>query len=372
MKSILPLFQLFLFLCTPPLLLSQALRIPDTVNISNSVGRKLGVTQIEVNYNAPAVRGREGAIWGSDVVPYDFTVLGFGSDSPSPWRAGADESTTISFSTDVQINGRELAAGTYGFFVAVYPDSCQLIFNKNTSGWGSYFYNRDLDVLRVTTRQEKEVSPAKERLEYRFYEQTPTSVTLALEWEKWRIPFTISINAEKTILAEIQKQLSGALGFDPPSLLAGARWCLRHNVNQEQALGWINSVVSPGLGGQNNFTALSIKAGLLDQMGKHGEAQKTMALAEESATILELHQYGRELLIQNKTAEAFAVFERNYKNYKGAWPTHVGMMRGYSALKNFPKALQFAKKALAQAPDPQNKKALEGMIGQLEEGKDIN
>ncbi len=372
MKSTLPKVQLLLCLLISPFIWSQALRIPDTVNISNNLGRKLGVTQIEVTYNAPAVRGRDGNIWGTDVVPFGFTVLGFGSDAPSPWRAGADESTSISFSTAVKINGKELAAGTYGFFIAVYPDSCQLIFNRNTAGWGSYFYNEDLDVLRVSTIQEKEVTPVRERLQYRFYNQTPNSVTLALEWENWRIPLTISIDPEKTILADIRKQLSGALGFDPPSLQAGARWCLRHEVNQEQAVGWINTAISPSLGGQNNFTALSIKSGLLDQMGQPGEAQKVMALALEKATILELHQYGRELLSIKKTEEAFVIFESNFKNSKGAWPTHVGMMRAYAAIKDFPKALQFAKKALAQAPDDQNKKALEDMVLQLEAGRDIN
>jgi hypothetical protein len=36
------------------------------------------------------------------------------------------------------------------------------------------------------------------------------------------------------------------------------------------------------------------------------------------------------------------------------------------------KALDEARLAVAQAPDPQNKKNLEGLIKQLEEGKDIN
>lgn len=372
MKSLLPKIQFILFLLIAATMWSQALRIPDTVNISNNIGRKLGVTHIDVTYNAPGVRGREGKIWGTDVVPFGFTVLGFGSDAPSPWRAGADESTTISFSTDVLINGKELEAGKYGFFIAVYPDSCQLIFNKNTSGWGSYFYNKELDVLRVSTQQETEVNPGNERLEYRFYNQTPQSVVLGLEWEQWRIPFTISINRQKTILTDIQNQLSGALGFDPPSLQAGARWCLQNDVNLAQALGWINTAISPFLGGQNTFSALRIKSGLLEKMGRQPEAQQMMALAIESATALELHQYGRELLVQNKTGEALAVFERNYKISGGAWPTNMGMMRAYSALQNFPKALQFAKKALAQAPDDQNKKALERMVGLLEEGKDIN
>ncbi len=132
---------------------SQALRIPGSTNLTSSVARKLGATMITVQYNAPGVKGREGKIWGTSIVPFGFTVLGFGSDVASPWRAGADECTTISFSTDVMVNGKKLAAGQYAFFMAVYKDSVELIFNKNTKEWGAYFYDKNLDVLRVVTKQ---------------------------------------------------------------------------------------------------------------------------------------------------------------------------------------------------------------------------
>ena len=358
MKSTLIKTQLILCLLMCTTLWPQALRIPDTVNLSNKVGRKLGVTQIEVNYNAPAVRGREGQIWGTSVVPFDFTTLGYGSDVPSPWRAGADESTTISFTTDVLINGENLPAGKYGFFIAVHENSCTLIFNKNTKGWGSYFYNKDLDILRVSTKPQKDIKQSKERLEYLFTNQKDNSVVLALEWEHWRIPFTISVDLKKTVLESIQQQLSGALGFDPPSLQEGARWCLNNDVNYLQALNWINSVISPSLGGQNTFSALNIKSGLLEKLGKINEAQEIRNTALNIATILELHQYGRELMSQNKKDEAFMIFKKNYKKFKGAWPTTVGMTRVYSAKKNFSKALEYAEQALAQAPDEASKNAV--------------
>ena len=117
---------------------AQLLKLPDGgVNLKSKVGRTVGVTDIEVSWNAPGVKGREGKIWGTTIAPYGFTVLGFGSLGESPWRAGANESTTVSFSTDVTINGKKLAAGKYGFFIALYPDSCVLIFNQNTAGGGS-------------------------------------------------------------------------------------------------------------------------------------------------------------------------------------------------------------------------------------------
>ncbi|MGB3005593.1 MAG: DUF2911 domain-containing protein, partial [Chitinophagaceae bacterium] len=92
---------------------SQALRLPQNTNTVCMTGRKVGVTDIKINYNSPGVKGREGKIYGTDVVPYGYSVLGFGSNVASPWRAGADECTVMSFSTDVTINGKKLPAGKY-------------------------------------------------------------------------------------------------------------------------------------------------------------------------------------------------------------------------------------------------------------------
>ncbi len=366
MKKNLLLTSIVLFSLVASNVFSQSLRIPNPTNISNSIGKRVGATQINVKYNAPGVKGREGNIWGTAIVPYDFTVLGFGSNVLSPWRAGADECTNISFSTDVMINGKKLPAGNYAFFMAVYADSTTLIFNKNTEAWGAYFYNKNLDVMRVSTKQQKNQATMKERLEYNFSNQTDNSVELALEWERWKIPFTISIDLKATVLADIQKQMSGVTGFDPPSLEAAANWCLTNEVNYEQALNWINSATSPSLGGTNTFNALSTKAGLFEKMGKTEEAKTIYAQATENATVMELHQYGRRLLNQGKTNEAMAIFEKNYKKFNGVWPTNGGLMRGYSAMGNYKKALEYAKIALTQAPDEVNKKALAGYIVLLE------
>jgi tetratricopeptide (TPR) repeat protein len=348
---------------------AQALRIPGTANISCSAGRKVGTTEINIHWNAPGVKGREGKIWGTDIAYFGTTVLGFGSDVPSPWRAGADECTTMSFSTDVMINGQSLKAGKYAFFIELGKDESTLIFNTNIQAWGTYFYDISKDVLRVSTKQQKDQKNMKERLEYTFTNQTPKSVEVALEWESWRIPFTVEVDLKATLLADIQAQMSGALGFDPPSLIAAANWCLQQDINLDQALGWINSATNPNLGGINSFQALSVKSGILKKKGKNEESDLIMKQAVDNANTMELHQYGRQLLNEKKVNEAMTVFEKNYIKNKGAWPTNVGMMRAHSALGNIKKALEFAREALKQAPDDINKKNLENAIKTLESGK---
>jgi tetratricopeptide (TPR) repeat protein len=349
---------------------AQMLRLPDgNVNYKCKTGRLLGATNIEISWNAPGVKGREGKIWGTDIAWYGFKVLGFGSSTASPWRAGADECTNISFSTDVVVNGKPLAAGKYAFFVAVFPDSCVLIFNKNIAEWGSYFYNSQMDVLRVTTYQQKDMKESKERLDYNFSKQTDNAVELALEWEHWRIPFKVEVDLTATTLAYIRSQMSGAAGFDPPSLESAATWCLQNNVNTEEALAWINSAVDPNLGGANNFKNLSVKAGLLNKLNKKEEADKMMKAALDKATVMELHNYGRRLLGENKVKEAVEIFELNAKKFNGAWPTSAGLMRGYSAQGDLKKALEYANKAVTDAPSPEVKKIMVAAVETLSKGK---
>ena len=76
---------------------------------------------VTVTYNSPDVTSpqgedRTGKIWGQ-LVPHGMNNLGFGSAKESPWRAGANENTTIQFSHDVEVQGQPIKAGTYGFHI---------------------------------------------------------------------------------------------------------------------------------------------------------------------------------------------------------------------------------------------------------------
>lgn len=356
-------------LLPPFALLAQFLTLPDNTNHKSMIGQRVGVTDIEIHWVAPGVKGREGKIWGTPVAHYGFQNLGFGTAKESPWRAGANENTTFTFSTDVLIEGKPLAAGKYGFAMALYSDSCTLIFSKNADAWGTFFYKPEDDALRVSVRQQKDRPQSREWLAYTFSDPTPDAVTVALEWERWRIPFKVSVDAKQTTLASIRRQMSGAMGFDPPNLSAAATWCLNNTDNYEEALDWINSATSPNLGGLQTFNTLNTKAMLLEKLGRKEESTKTMQLAYEKGTATELHGYGRQLIGQKKYKEALDVFEQNHKKHKGAWPTEVGLARGYSANGNIPKALEHAKVALSQAPDDINKRSLEAMVKTLGEGK---
>src|SRR5690348_10351890 len=95
--------------------------LPSGGNKKAIVGERVGLTDITIHYDRPGVKGREGKIWGQ-LIPVGYIDPGFGSSKSSPWRAGANENTTIEFSHAVTIEGQPIKAGRYGFFIAYDPN----------------------------------------------------------------------------------------------------------------------------------------------------------------------------------------------------------------------------------------------------------
>lgn len=143
---------------------------------------RIGIRDVTINYDRLGVKGREGKIW-NNLVHTGFMDLGFGTSKRAPWRAGANENTTMTFSTPVMVEGKPLQAGTYGFFIAMDYGNATLIFSKNNSSWGSFFYDSTEDALRVNVKTE----PSNESIEwmkYEFMNETDNSAIIALKWEK--------------------------------------------------------------------------------------------------------------------------------------------------------------------------------------------
>lgn len=348
-----------------------ALTLPtEGGNITSGISQRVGVTDIDIHWIAPGVKGREGKIWGTQIVHYGFQNLQFGTAKESPWRAGANENTTIRFSTDVSIEGKKLAAGKYGFHIAVYADSCTLIFSKNSGAWGSYFYKPAEDALRVTVRQQKNLPTSREWLAFLFSEPTANSVVVALEWERWRIPFKVEVDLPRTVVETARMELQDSRGFIDENWAAAASFCLQNNYNLEEALTWADNAITQFYGVQS-FQNYSLKARIEEKLGRTADAEATMKKAMEKAGITDIHQYGRQLITNKQPAKALEIFQLNLKKNGDAWPVHAGLMRGYSATGDLKKALEHAKIALTQAPDDMNKKTVEGFIKTLSEGKPI-
>jgi len=349
---------------------AQLTSLPSGGNKKASITERVGITDITLHYDRPGVKGREGQIWGK-LVPEGYTNQGYGTSKAAPWRAGANENTTIEFSTDVSIEGQPLPAGKYGFFIAYGASECTLIFSHNSSSWGSFFYDPKEDALRVTVRpvpMDKEV----EWLRYEFSDEKESSATIAMEWEKLRIPFKVEVDYVKTQLESFRRELRTDKGFNWNAWNQAALFCVQRNTNLEEGLAWADSATNPNVVGDKNFTSLSTKAQLLTLLNRKEEADAIMKEALPLGKINEVHQYARQLIIQKKPKEAFDVFKLNYDRHPNEFTTNMGMARGYSATGDYKKALDYLKKAQAQAPDGVNKTNIEKLLPMLQQGKDIN
>ncbi|MBS1542189.1 MAG: DUF2911 domain-containing protein [Bacteroidetes bacterium] len=334
-----------------------------------SVSEQIGIVKVEISYNRPGVKGREGKIWGTSVAHYGFVDLGHGTSNGAPWRAGANENTTISFSHPVYIEGHPLPAGKYGFFIALGEKESTLIFSKVNNSWGSFYYDPKEDALRVNVNN-RSLDQSVERLKYEFMDQTDSTATIAMQWEKRMIPFTVSVERKKLQMEAFRSDFRTTrpyFDFDE-----GVFWSMNNSYGMEEALGWADRAISFRVMGRKNFYTLSAKAMLLAKMNRLEDSKKVMEEALPLGTVQEVHSYGRMLLSQKRNDEAFKVFKMNYDKNPNEVFTLVGLARGYSSLGEYKKALPLLKTALGKSPDDINKTNIEAMIKKLEEGKDIN
>lgn len=367
--STLALMGVFLFLK------AQVTQPPSGDNQKSVVVQYMGLVSVKVVYNSPDVDGRAGKIWGQ-LVPYGLTNEGFGYSTeanPTPWRAGANENTTITLSHDVQVEGKSLPAGTYGLHTIPGEKQWEVIFSKNADAWGSYFYEKKDDALRVT------VTPVQaeynEWLTYEFDNRKQDACTLWLKWENLGVPIKFSSpNNDQLYVDQMRKELQGFTGFESKPWTDAVNFCVSKKINLDEALRWADYAISAPFAGARNFNTLQAKAGVLAALNKNAEADALLqeAIKMPDATVNQIHTYARQLLAQKEPQKALEIFKFNAERFPGQFTTLVGLARGYSATGDYKTALKYAKEALPLAPNDLNKNGVGDMIKKLGEGKDVN
>jgi len=333
-----------------------------------STSQTIGISEVTINYSRPSVNER--AIWGN-LVPYGMNNLGFGTSTAAPWRAGANENTTITFSHDAKMEGKSISAGTYGFHIEVKPDNkATIILSHDADAWGSFFYDQSKDALRVDISTIE--VPHHELLTYAFNEVSGNSATATLAWGTKGFPFSISFDVTNIVLNDWRQKAKGQSGFQRQNWEQIANFSLNNGGDLNEALGWIDSAISGQFFSQKTFNNLQIKAQILSKLGKIDEATSVMDEALPLATIFQVHQYGRTLITNGQLDKAFEVFFLNAENNKDQWPVHYGMARVYYAKGDFKAALEHLRKALENAPNEASKARVQANIEKLENNVDIN
>ena len=342
---------------------------PADGNKKASVSEDIGITTVTIQYSRPGVKGREGKIWGN-LVHYGFADLHYGTSNAAPWRAGANENTTLEVSTEVSVEGKPLKAGKYGFFVAMGPDSATVVLSNFNTAWGSFYYDPKDDALRVRVPVKK-VDTSVEWLKYEFINQTDSSAVLSLQWEKMLIPVTISVDIHKIQIESFRKEFNSGIFYRYwQNMQMAANYCLVHNINLDEGLSWAERSINTFFG-ETNFQTLSTYAGLLEKTGHKKEADSVMKKALPMGSVVDLFNYGYSLAKGGETAIAYKILKSNFDKAPADDFAILGMSIAYYVTGKKTEAIKLAKEGKEKAQQPDFKSFYGSLISKMEAERNI-
>ena len=324
----------------PPLTVPQpspAARVEQTV----------GLTRLTVDYHRPAVNGRK--VWGG-LVPYGQV-----------WRAGANENTVFSTSSAIKVAGKPLAAGSYGLHMIPTAHDWTIIFNRVTTGWGSFAYEAKDDVLRVTVHPVA-TAENEERLSYRF--DDPTDKIGDAD---------AALGEAGGAGAHRHRHAGGGDEFD-------ARRAARPVAVLLAAVGAGGDVLDPERRQPRRGAALrrqvdDVRAALRRdprarrhrrEEGRQPRRPRRCApRRSRSPPSNELNQFGYTLVAQKKLDEAIAIFKTNVKEHPQSWNTYDSLAEAYMTKGDKASALENYTRALSMVKDDANRKRITDTVSKL-------
>ena len=199
------------------------------VSPASEVEQMVGLTEIEIEYSRPSMRGRE--VFGN-LVPFGKV-----------WRTGADNSTKISFDTDVIISGKTIQSGTYSIFSIPNKESWEIIFYSDVELWG---VPRDWSENKIMFSSMFDVKKLKKRntvetFTISFNDLTNNDVNMSISWENTSVDIKIEVPTRSMVESDINKVLSD----NPKSsdYYAAAVFYRQENINLDKALEWMNKAI---------------------------------------------------------------------------------------------------------------------------------
>ncbi len=199
------------------------------VSPASSIEQMVGLTEIEVEYSRPSKRGRD--IFGN-VVPYGKI-----------WRTGADNCTTISFSTDVIIDSQTIQSGKYSIFSIPNKESWDIILYSDTDLWGvPRDWDEDKIVFKSTYKTNKpNVNSIDETFTISFLNITNNDADMTFSWDDVSVTVDIVVPTKKIVSENIKQVMSGSPS--PSDYYSAAVYYKQENINLDIALKWINKAI---------------------------------------------------------------------------------------------------------------------------------
>ena len=170
------------------------------ISPSVKITQNIGLTTAELSYSRPSLYGR--GLFGAQGI----LVLG------EKWRTGANATTKVTFSKDVELNGRILSKGSYALLSTPQEDSWTFHFYSFEAGAYTQFL-KQVPLLEITVPIEK-MKDSVETLSIHFEAIKMQSAELVLKWANYKVAIPIQLDEHESILANIKRELSGPSNFD--------------------------------------------------------------------------------------------------------------------------------------------------------------
>ena len=169
-------------------------------------------------------------------------------------------------------------------------------------------------------------------------------------------------NGNALYVDKFRSELNGTTtGFHYQGYVDAAEFCAQNKINLEEALMWADSAISQPFYGREMFITLKTKAQVLSAMGREQEAEAVMqkAIKHPTASVPDVHQYGRSLLQAGKKEKALEVFKLNRQLHPDdKFTTYAGLARGYTAVGDKKNAIKNWEIAIKNLPaNQQNNRA---------------
>ncbi|EKB50919.1 DUF2911 domain-containing protein [Cecembia lonarensis] len=261
-KLLLPIFFLFWV----SLVQAQQIQMPQA-SPAAQISQKVGLTDVTVEYSRPSMKGRK--IFG-ELVPFGQV-----------WRTGANAATLLTFSTEVNIEGNKLPAGTYALYSIPGKNLWTIIISSNTKLWGAVGYDQSDDLMRFMVKPGK-TGQRYETMEINFLDMTDTGASLAIKWENTRVKFRIETEVDDIVMSQIQELVIDQQPQNPGLYYQAANYYFTNNKDLNQAYEWITKSVDD----DPKYWTMHLKAKIELGLGKKKEAiesaQKSMEMAREA------------------------------------------------------------------------------------------
>ncbi len=227
-----------------------------------TIKQRVGVTDIEIVYSRPSMKGRE--IFGN-VVPFGAV-----------WRTGANNATKITFSTPVKLNDTDVAAGTYALYTIPGESEWTIILNKGVGKSGTQYDEKE-DVLRFKAMP-MEMSASIESFTIEFNHLRDESAVLNLVWDHTVVPINIGIELTSKLVPQIETVMASDAKQKP--YFQAAMFYYDHGQDLQKAGKWVDAAIAE----HEAYYVVHLKAKILAKLGDKDGATAAAKRSLELAT----------------------------------------------------------------------------------------